>query len=253
MCGGTQSNSPSVSITHGLSPRVRGNLFFCEGIQGASGSIPACAGEPPGGHTHRPVHRVYPRVCGGTHRRAAGLSRDQVYPRVCGEPSWCRDGAAAGVVYPRVCGGTNDTIVVCHLDRGLSPRVRGNLKCLRFQAHGLGSIPACAGEPSRTHRRSETPGSIPACAGEPQGPQRLPVAAAVYPRVCGGTPGAPAIRSNASGLSPRVRGNHLLPHKPTGAVGSIPACAGEPLPARRHAGRNRVYPRVCGGTRSRRA
>ena len=36
-------------------------------------------------------------------------------------------------------------------------------------------------------------------------------------------------------------------------VGSIPACAGEPLPWRRETGSLRVYPRVCGGTTDRAA
>ena len=50
----------------------------------------------------------------------------------------------------------------------------------------------------------------------------------VYPRVCGGT------CTNISVVN--------LP------TGSIPACAGEPLPPSRRASSRQVYPRVCGGT-----
>jgi len=50
------------------------------------------------------------------------------------------------------------------------------------------------------------------------------------------------------GLSPRVRGNQapLRPERP--AMGSIPACAGEPIPELQASLPPAVYPRVCGGT-----
>ena len=38
-----------------------------------------------------------------------------------------------------------------------------------------------------------------------------------------------------------------------GVTGSIPACAGEPQPHQPHTRHRAVYPRVCGGTRSRRS
>ena len=82
---------------------------------------------------------------------------------------------------------------------GLSPRVRGNL---------LGS-------------------------GED------PAGGRVYPRVCGGTTVARVSTSNVTGLSPRVRGNLLRSSHTPMDVGSIPACAGEPLgdsPSRSRAG-----------------
>ena len=51
------------------------------------------------------------------------------------------------------------------------------------------------------------------------------------------------------GLSPRVRGNLLVPccWAPSGR--SIPACAGEPVVSRDAEDLRGVYPRVCGGTR----
>ena len=78
--------------------------------------------------------------------------------------------AANGRVYPRVCGGTCMGIAWRKLWAGLSPRVRGNHTIMGWQAGGLGSIPACAGEPI--------------IAVQPED------AVAVYPRVCGGTTGA---------------------------------------------------------------
>ena len=111
---------------------------------------------------------------------------------------------------------------------GLSPRVRGNPPRQGVDALRVGSIPACAGEPSRRAR---------GC-----GSRR------VYPRVCGGTASSSGFAEAISGLSPRVRGNPRRRHLPCQRLGSIPACAGEP---RSHAARSpcpRVYPRVCGGT-----
>ena len=52
--------------------------------------------------------------------------------------------------------------------------------------------------------------------------------AAVYPRVCGGTPVVGQICALWAGLSPRVRGNRFPGASPDGPSRSIPACAGEP-------------------------
>ena len=72
----------------------------------------------------------------------------------------------------------------------------------------------------------------------------------VYPRVCGGTIAAHRRHYSAEGLSPRVRGNQLNLVGTLRQVRSIPACAGEPIPASLLAQHAAVYPRVCGGTLS---
>ena len=86
--------------------------------------------------------------------------------------------------------------------------MRGNLYGAIFAVDIVGSIPACAGEPTRRpltrYWRS------------------------VYPRVCGGTVYDVVEVCKESGLSPRVRGNQALCGKGLDAGGSIPACAGEP-------------------------
>ena len=66
-----------------------------------------------------------------------------------------------------MCGGTAEKLRRNSIRRGLSPRVRGN--------PGAGSA------------RTDYERSIPACAGEPSSSVRYNGAAAVYPRVCGGT------------------------------------------------------------------
>ena len=151
-------------------------------------SIPACAGEPGAGGARRRRRRVYPRVCGGT----------------------MLDGGHSFV------------------DRGLSPRVRGN----RVEAQAA----------------QDVVGSIPACAGEPFSLSKKLIIRRVYPRVCGGTSLFLRSRIRPVGLSPRVRGN---PHSAPAAASpsrSIPACAGEPPSPTTRPPRLQVYPRVCGGT-----
>ena len=196
---------------------------------------------------------VYPRVCGGTRNNAptwgtiAGLSprvRGNLHrpdpaceergsiPACAGEPSIALAPSAPLRFNPRVCGGTLSSVAPATTSTGLSPRVRGNrpppLACQLFP----GSIPACAGEPPRPH---------------PRCPRRR-----VYPRVCGGTELSKSRVLFQMGLSPRVRGNLLPVGRSLGRSRSIPACAGEPAARHGGGGRSRVYPRVCGGTTSRR-
>ena len=60
-------------------------------------------------------------------------------------------------------------------------------------------------------------------------------------------PGMPPFRS---GLSPRMRGNPFFLGGIATSSGSIPAYAGEPLERACAAANDRVYPRVCGGTKA---
>ena len=133
-------------------------------------------------------------------------------------------------VYPRVCGGTSFPPYVLSRAHGLSPRVRGNHCGRAGEVAVVGSIPACAGEPRRGCLATST--------------------IRVYPRVCGGTSRLMDLPDGDLGLSPRVRGNHLHTKPDQIGNGSIPACAGEPAKRPPSCRGWRVYPRVCGGTRS---
>ena len=93
-----------------------------------------------------------------------------------------------------------------------------------------------------------TPGSIPACAGEPAPGTHRTHLGWVYPRVCGGTDTIRFNMTEKEGLSPRVRGNLPADARRRTAVGSIPACAGEPRYPTSAPSSLKVYPRVCGGT-----
>ena len=251
VCGGTRRRRTAGAPGRGLSPRVRGNRDVPFTIFKGRGSIPACAGEPIAPVGQAPEQRVYPRVCGGTSSVGpfqmwfCGLSprvRGNLQPEgqrvaVVGSIPACAGEPVIGMVscvlvgvYPRVCGGT--VLGFCGLARaeGLSPRVRGNRYgwCDDGRVHG--SIPACAGEPTRMNPNAAF--------------------VTVYPRVCGGTPLCAVCSVCSVGLSPRVRGN--LWRKPDGAGWhrSIPACAGEPRTGLARICPRRVYPRVCGGTLS---
>ena len=231
MCGGTLCHPCFQSSVLGLSPRVRGNQRECLSNAQSIG--------------------VYPRVCGGTNRVVAAQSfKTGLSPRVrgnlsisptdhirlgsipacAGEPSIGGGIAVAGTVYPRVCGGTNDKPNRFAYARGLSPRVRGNLHSDVRPAGRDRSIPACAGEPDRSS------GST--------------LYSKVYPRVCGGTVLSNVPRPGNLGLSPRVRGNRRRPLRYSRDRRSIPACAGEPVVGDADDRIVKVYPRVCGGTRS---
>ena len=66
--------------------------------------------------------------------------------------------------------------------------------------------------------------------------------------MCGGTLHDGGLLLHGRGLSPRVRGNRWNTLNLNRSLGSIPACAGEPLTVRPRRRRLSVYPRVCGGT-----
>ena len=127
-----------------------------------------------------------------------------------------------------MCGGTKSNSTDAENTGGLSPRVRGNPHQAIAVRHLARSIPACAGEP---HAQASLANSV-----------------TVYPRVCGGTALMRALFASHTGLSPRVRGNPARRVSLTGCLGSIPACAGEPVPSVSFVPSMRVYPRVCGGT-----
>ena len=105
------------------------------------------------------------------------------------------------------------------------------------------------GNPERLAAKVLSRRSIPAYAGEPLDARRQWRLAGVYPRVCGGTPMAIRITRPSPGLSPRMRGNHLLRSNNACTGRSIPAYAGEPARGGKRAKAPDVYPRVCGGTR----
>ena len=181
-------------------------------------------------HSLLTLRGLSPRVRGNL--GVAQSSRDLFgsIPACAGEPWRGIFGRRVVWVYPRVCGGTRYHQNVSLDLMGLSPRVRGN-RARKMAALGL--------------RRS-----IPACAGEPNTDTQTTARGSVYPRVCGGTSMSRRSPSGLLGLSPRVRGNRWNALGWQRPRGSIPACAGEPRMFVRPMPMITVYPRVCGGTAS---
>ena len=95
-------------------------------------------------------------------------------------------------------------------------------------------------------------GSIPACAGEPTTAAAAPTRAGVDPRVCGGAFSAKPRSRAIKGRSPRVRGSRGDVDRRRQVRRSIPACAGEPATGSGGAAHGGVDPRVCGGAIGRR-
>ena len=149
-------------------------------------------------------------------------------PACAGDPACASAKFIPFAVYPRVCGGSGAALTCQATICGLSPRVRG----IHAEISGGNAIAR----------------SIPACAGDPTAPYIARALAAVYPRVCGGSAVNALGTLPASGLSPRVRGIPTTISPTPLVVGSIPACAGDPLGARAWARTRTVYPRVCGGS-----
>src|SRR5690606_33036866 len=106
--GGVEDPGAGVGMSAGRSPRARGSPMFTRLPTTESGSIPACAGEPPWPHVGWGPSRVDPRVRGGA------VATD------------------FSVLTPP----------------GRSPRARGSPIGGVDGIFDLGSIPACAGEPA---------------------------------------------------------------------------------------------------------
>ena len=186
VCGEARVRVGHVNADRGPSPRVRGSPVEREPARGARGSIPACAGKP---RSRRRCHR----------------SRG-VHPRVCGEARLTRQARS--------------------WRQGPSPRVRGSRGGSPGSFRSMGSIPACAGKPSRR-------------ASAPSRPR-------VHPRVCGEANVDTDVEGHLRGPSPRVRGSPQLHQGLEGRKGSIPACAGKPAAFSASSTTTWVHPRVCG-------
>ena len=104
--GGTGPPVLGLSLSHGLSPRVRGNHYSeCSALD---------------------VLGLSPRVRGNRQRFYTRLQRYRSIPACTGEPFLVLLCCVLRPVYPRVYGGTASPIKRDDWDIGLSPRVRGN-------------------------------------------------------------------------------------------------------------------------------
>ncbi len=233
----------------GLSPCVRGYQRFGKVAEDDCGSIPVCTGLPSPSTCLSSVPRVYPRVYGATSLMLPiavtfwGLSpcvrgylergfhpapRPGSIPVCTGLPIVGVSEALLHGVYPRVYGATVRIVLWMVLSAGLSPCVRGYQLRARAPRVAHGSIPVCTGLPTALRRPAPMTG--------------------VYPRVYGATHARGTPSDPGPGLSPCVRGYHLLLASRHRIGGSIPVCTGLPAPSVRRPAPSRVYPRVYGAT-----
>ena len=91
-------------------------------------------------------------------------------------------------------------------------------------------------------------GLSPPARGNPEAERVLALSRGAYPRLRGGTSGAPGRLRLARGLSPPARGNQRNTLPLFATCGPIPACAGEPAPCSSMPSESRAYPRLRGGT-----
>ena len=152
------------------------------------------------------VEGIIPAYAGNTWLWRGRALTDRDHPRVCGEHSHSTQNAAMGT--------------------GSSPRMRGTQHA-RFDVscrHGI--IPAYAGNTGlirgpRHHRRD-------------------------HPRVCGEHAVPVTCNDPSLGSSPRMRGTRALQTRRMGAVGIIPAYAGNTGGSPTARSPRRDHPRVCG-------
>ena len=250
VCGEPTRPTAPIARVAGPSPRVRGTPGLRAERRAGDRSIPACAGNPSRAGCRPGSTGVHPRVCGEPTAASSDLLSDVgPSPRVRGTPDAGQPDdrstrsipACAGnpilpilrmrwiTVHPRVCGEPSMWHGEQRARTGPSPRVRGT--------RGVAA------------QRDAQPGSIPACAGNPVSMTVSDGSARVHPRVCGEPAHRLARPPRDDGPSPRVRGTPRRGLRPHAAVGSIPACAGNPAGGPRTGGHTKVHPRVCGEPR----
>ena len=246
--GGDTREKLARDTASGLSPRTRGRREIGEFLVSQCGSIPANAGETVSRVDVFGQPRVYPRERGGDSPRYEELERDAgLSPRTrgrldhrvqrirvdgsipanAGETCRCQRSSASSRVYPRERGGDGPILPQALGVEGLSPRTRGRPVATRRTGTGTGSIPANAGETSRSLRERTR--------------------WRVYPRERGGDSSSSVGSNSVLGLSPRTRGRRLRPLAGRQAPGSIPANAGETRTMPVITSMPRVYPRERGG------
>ena len=231
----------------GPSPRVRGIRREGDRRVVRHGSIPAGAGNPPTESSRRAGRRVHPRGCGessfklpptkqveGPSPRVRGIRcrtafsgrRRGSIPAGAGNPIRRQATTVSSRVHPRGCGESTATTRCAYHRRGPSPRVRGirEDRIQKIQNHR--SIPAGAGNPSRSRRPD--------------------LASRVHPRGCGESRDRSGVRVHRQGPSPRVRGIRVLVGERGVSSWSIPAGAGNPCRDGTAAPSAPVHPRGCG-------
>ena len=234
----------------GPSPRARGIRSAGGAARPALRSIPASAGNPRLSSSFGRTAGVHPRERGES-RSASGLSscgagpsprargiplqrgerdgRIRSIPASAGNPGKERFEPRSLQVHPRERGESRTFRSLKAASEGPSPRARG-IRGVRAQTGvELGSIPASAGNPGAGFFFWRRTGVHPRERGESAPPPASPATSTrVHPRERGESMLIPDTSPDSTGPSPRARGIRVRQPRPRGALGSIPASAGNP-------------------------
>ena len=246
--GGENIDSWELPERHvGSSPRRRGKHSRRLPRPYGGGLIPAWAGKTRPTCTARSARGAHPRVGGenttvyrdgikaaGSSPRGRGKQHIDSYPSSmeglipawAGKTSWSRPPTLTARAHPRVGGENNPSPTDSTAHPGSSPRGRGKHPHDRRLRRELGLIPAWAGKTR----------SIP-CRARPTG---------AHPRVGGENTTDAAMKSRATGSSPRGRGKRVTHRIDVVSDGLIPAWAGKTTPPIGRPRRRGAHPRVGG-------
>ena len=166
VCGEHFGGVTVYAVCVGSSPRMRGTLSGGMRLIYGYGIIPAYAGNTAFDSREIIKARDHPRVCGEHSRmETSSRSRSGSSPRMRGTRAVAIVSLAhAGIIpayagntaehmasrhrswdHPRVCGEHENVVVLNNGLEGSSPRVRGTRLGILRPEHGVGIIPACAG------------------------------------------------------------------------------------------------------------
>ena len=161
--GAAPNSNTSPTANVGPSPLTRGSRQRNRVVSGASGSIPAHAGQPHMPRNSACVPRVHPRsrgaALGTVQAQHAGLGS---IPAHAGQPTPAALGWHAIRVHPRSRGAADEAAAPDGILQGPSPLTRGS--------------------PQQAHGRDDQHGSIPAHAGQPHDNPKWALSHGVHPR-----------------------------------------------------------------------
>ena len=247
VCG---EHTPQLIIPNrhtGSSPRMRGTRIPTTLSTGATGIIPAYAGNTFFLTMLVEPMRDHPRVCGEhTGRTPQTRATWGSSPRMRGTLSDSSPRARLTGIIPAYAGNTKPMLIWWMSPRD-HPRVCGEHRLIGGRRHGaVGSSPRMRGTPRLKPSFPTIIGIIPAYAGNTPGPARCRAGPWDHPRVCGEHQSAPTKTVQRKGSSPRMRGTPNGVEYRIADTGIIPAYAGNTTirsPSRKTLW---DHPRVCG-------
>ena len=246
-CGEHSSLIPDATFLMGSSPRLRGTRGGWCRLLGATGIIPALAGNTAIGATPASPTGDHPRACGEhTLRDVCSIADLGLSPRLrgtlpCHAPFTCFIG-----IIPALAGNTSRG-PFRSAGRWDHPRACGeHLHLPADQVHTAGSSPRLRGTLCPASSAGCSAGIIPALAGNTDVHVHIAVTSWDHPRACGEHLSLVEQTTPYPGSSPRLRGTLDADAEAGGVPGIIPALAGNTTYYTFFAYATKDHPRACG-------